>query len=143
MAARCMPNMKLSDALTIRTSPRYRKDKSQAPIDFDSLPAVDVDVPAIYRNKQFSNEFQLLYEGRKLHGVAGIYYLDANAQQRVRRGAGNDQPGGAAGADRARPSATSTPRHGRSSPTSTYDVHRPVQRSRSAAAIPTTSARRP
>ena len=35
--------------------------------------------PAIYRNKQFSNEFQVLYESRRLQGVAGIYYLNANA----------------------------------------------------------------
>ena len=41
----------LSDALTIKNITAYRKDKSQAPIDFDSLPAADVDVPAIYRNK--------------------------------------------------------------------------------------------
>ncbi|MCY7398429.1 MAG: TonB-dependent receptor, partial [Sphingomonas bacterium] len=70
---------KLSDALTIKNITAYRRDKSFAPIDFDSLPAADVDVPAIYRNKQFSNEFQLLYEGRKLQGVAGVYYLNANA----------------------------------------------------------------
>ena len=69
----------LSDALTIKNIAAYRKDKSQAPIDFDSLPSADVDVPAIYRNKQFSNEFQLLYEGSRLQGVAGVYYLNANA----------------------------------------------------------------
>ena len=69
----------LSDALTIKNITAYRKDKSQAPIDFDSLPSADVDVPAIYRNKQFSNEFQLLYEGSRLQGVAGVYYLNANA----------------------------------------------------------------
>ena len=69
----------LSDAITLKNITAYRKDKSQAPIDFDSLPAADVDVPAIYRNKQFSNEFQLLYEGSRLQGVAGVYYLNANA----------------------------------------------------------------
>ena len=69
----------LSDALTIKNIAAYRKDKSQAPIDFDSLPSADVDVPAIYRNKQFSNEFQLLYEGSRLQGVAGVSYLNANA----------------------------------------------------------------
>lgn len=71
--------LKLSDELTLRNILAYRKDKSFAPIDFDSLPSADVDVPAIYRNKQFSNEFQILYEGSKLNGVAGLYYLDANA----------------------------------------------------------------
>src|SRR3546814_12515713 len=53
--------------------------KSTTPIDFDSLPAADLDVPAIYDNDQFSQELQLLYEGDKLNGVFGFYYLDANA----------------------------------------------------------------
>ncbi|MDQ3140119.1 MAG: TonB-dependent receptor, partial [Pseudomonadota bacterium] len=71
--------LKLTDALSIKNILAYRKDKSFAPIDFDSLPGADVDVPAIYRNKQFSNELQALYEGGRIQGVAGIYYLDANA----------------------------------------------------------------
>ncbi len=69
----------LSDALTIKNIAAYRRDRSFAPIDFDSLPAADLDVPAIYYNKQFSNELQLLYEGSRLQGVAGVYYLNANA----------------------------------------------------------------
>ncbi|HEY7809726.1 MAG TPA: TonB-dependent receptor [Allosphingosinicella sp.] len=71
--------LKVSDAITLKNITAYRQDKSFAPIDFDSLPAADVDVPAIYRNKQFSNEFQILYESDRLNGVAGLYYLDANA----------------------------------------------------------------
>jgi len=71
--------LKLGGGFTIKDILAYRKDKSHAPIDFDSLPAADVDVPAIYRNKQFSNEFQILYESPKVAGVAGVYYLDANA----------------------------------------------------------------
>ena len=69
----------LSDTLTLKSITGYRKDKSTTPIDFDSLPAVDVDVPAIYNNDQFSQELQLLYEGDRLSGVLGFYYLDANA----------------------------------------------------------------
>ena len=71
--------LKLSEHLTLRDILAYRKDKSHTPIDFDSLPAADVDVPAIYRNRQFSNELQLLYESDKLQGLVGVYYLDANA----------------------------------------------------------------
>ena len=71
--------LRLGGGFTIKNILAYRKDKSFAPIDFDSLPSADVDVPAIYRNKQFSNEFQILYEGSRLQGVAGLYYLDANA----------------------------------------------------------------
>ncbi len=69
----------LSDALTVKSITGYREDSSTTPIDFDSLPAADLDVPAIYANDQFSQEFQLLYEGDRLSGVLGAYYLDANA----------------------------------------------------------------
>ena len=70
---------KASENITLKNILAYRKDRSGAPIDFDSLPAADVDVPAIYKNRQFSNEFQILYEGDRLQGVAGVYYLNANA----------------------------------------------------------------
>ena len=70
---------KLTDEITLRDILAYRKDTTHAPIDFDSLPSADVDVPAIYRNKQFSNELQLLYETDRLQGLVGLYYLDANA----------------------------------------------------------------
>jgi iron complex outermembrane receptor protein len=70
----------LTEDLTARNIAAFRKDRSRTPIDFDALPSADVDVPAIYRNRQFSNEFQLIYEGPQVQGVAGIYYLDANAR---------------------------------------------------------------
>jgi iron complex outermembrane receptor protein len=71
--------LKLGENFTLRDIIAYRHDVSHAPIDFDSLPARDVDVPAIYRNKQFSNELQLLYESKRIQGLVGLYYLDANA----------------------------------------------------------------
>ena len=71
--------IELTDTLTFKSITGYREDKSTTPIDFDSLAAVDLDVPAIYNNDQFSQELQLLYEGDKLSGVLGFYYLDANA----------------------------------------------------------------
>ena len=71
--------IELSDTLTLKSITGYREDKSTTPIDFDSLPAADLDVPAIYENDQFSQELQLLYEGDRLSGVVGFYYLDANA----------------------------------------------------------------
>ena len=69
----------VSDTVTLKSITGYREDKSSTPIDFDSLPAADLDVPAIYENDQFSQELQLLYEGDRLSGVLGAYYLDANA----------------------------------------------------------------
>jgi iron complex outermembrane receptor protein len=72
-------NAELTDHLTLRSISAYRKDRSFAPIDFDSLPSVDVDVPAVYRNEQTSQEFQLLYKSEKLNGIVGFYYLGAEA----------------------------------------------------------------
>ena len=69
----------LSDTVTLRSISAWRKDKSATPIDFDALPAADVDVPGFYFNEQISQEFQLLYEGDKLKGLLGFYYLNATA----------------------------------------------------------------
>lgn len=72
-------DVRLNDAWTLRSITAYREDSSTTPIDFDSLPAADLDVPAIYENEQFSQEFQLLYSGERLNGIIGFYYLDATA----------------------------------------------------------------
>jgi iron complex outermembrane recepter protein len=69
----------LSDAVTLRSISAWRKDTSATPIDFDALPAADLDVPGIYRNEQISQEFQLLYDSDHLKGLVGFYYLDAKA----------------------------------------------------------------
>lgn len=69
----------VSDNVTLRNIIAYREDDSTTPIDFDSLPAADLDVPAIYENEQFSEEFQLLWSGDRLNGLVGFYYLDAEA----------------------------------------------------------------
>ncbi|MEA3080445.1 MAG: iron complex outerrane recepter protein, partial [Sphingomonadales bacterium] len=69
----------ITDALKFRSITAYRKDVGYTPIDFDATPAIDVDVPAIYRNKQFSQEFQLVLDKGPLKGVAGVYYLNARA----------------------------------------------------------------
>ncbi len=71
--------IEVSDTVTLKSITGYREDKSTTPIDFDSLPAADLDVPAIYENDQFSQELQVLYEGERLSGVLGAYYLNANA----------------------------------------------------------------
>lgn len=69
-----------SDALTFRSISAWRKDDSYTPIDFDALPAVDLDVPGVYFNEQISQEFQFLWDdGGPLTGLVGLYYLDAKA----------------------------------------------------------------
>jgi iron complex outermembrane recepter protein len=69
----------LSDSLTLRSISAWRKDDSFTPIDFDALPAADVDVPGAYFNEQISQEFQLLYNSDRLNALVGFYYLDATA----------------------------------------------------------------
>ena len=71
--------LQLGERLTLKSITAYRRDKTLTSIDFDSLPAQDVDVPAIYTNRQFSQEGQLLYASPRLNGLIGVYYLDATA----------------------------------------------------------------
>jgi iron complex outermembrane receptor protein len=71
--------LQIADGLTLKSITAYRKDHSKTPIDFDALPAIDVDVPGIYKNDQFSQEFQLEVDKGPLSGVVGAYYLNANA----------------------------------------------------------------
>lgn len=70
----------LGSGMTLRSITAFRKDSSFGPIDFDALPTVDVDVPGLYENKQFSQEVQLLLERGRLNGLVGAYYLDADAR---------------------------------------------------------------
>ena len=69
----------LNDRYTLKAILASRSDSTFSPIDFDSLPTQDLDVPVNYENEQLSGELQLLYSGDRLNGVAGFYYLDANA----------------------------------------------------------------
>ena len=69
----------INDAWTAKAIIAERDDETWSPIDFDSLPADDLDVPVTYQNEQFSTELQLLFNGERLSGVMGYYYLDANA----------------------------------------------------------------
>lgn len=69
----------LNENYRLRNILAYREDDSWSPIDFDSLAAADLDVPSTYQNDQFSEELQLLYEGDRLSGLVGAYFLDAYA----------------------------------------------------------------
>ena len=70
----------MGTGLTLRSISAWRKDDSSTPIDFDALPAVDLDVPGLYLNEQISQELQVLYDdGGPLTGLIGAYYLDATA----------------------------------------------------------------
>ncbi len=69
----------MNDLVQWRAILAKRDDESWTPIDFDSLPAPDLDVPAIYENDQTSAELQAVFTGLRWSGVAGLYYLDADA----------------------------------------------------------------
>lgn len=69
----------VNDFLTIKNILAFREDESFSPIDFDSLPTVDLDVPVVYENDQISEELQFLFTGEKWNGIVGFYYLDASA----------------------------------------------------------------
>ena len=73
-------DFKVAPGLTLRSISAWRSDRSTSPIDFDSLPAVDIDVAGLYTNRQFSQEAQLLVERGALNGVLGAYYLNADAR---------------------------------------------------------------
>ncbi len=68
-----------TDTVTFRSISAWRKDDTFTPIDFDALPAVDLDVPGGYFNEQISQELQLLYDDGPLAALLGFYYLDAKA----------------------------------------------------------------
>ena len=70
----------VADGIKLKSITAFRKDKSTGPIDFDATPLVDLDVPGIYKNQQFSQEFQAEIERGPFSGVIGAYYLDADAQ---------------------------------------------------------------
>ncbi len=69
----------LSQAITLKSITAYREGKTDTLIDFDTGPAPSLDVPGQYEDDQLSQELQFLYEGDRIRGVAGLYYLDAHA----------------------------------------------------------------
>ena len=69
----------INPTLSFKSITATRADKSYAPIDFDSLNTPLFEAPAIYANKQHSQEFQFTYAGAQWQGVAGVYYMKANA----------------------------------------------------------------
>ena len=72
--------VKPTSDVTLRSITAYRRDHSGTPIDFDALPSVNVDVPAVYRNRQTSQELQILYDHGPFNALLGAYYLDAHAR---------------------------------------------------------------
>jgi iron complex outermembrane receptor protein len=69
----------IDPTLSVKSITAYRKSKSYAPIDFDSLEVPLWEAPSFYKDNQTSQEFQLTYTGQKVQGVAGVFYMKTNA----------------------------------------------------------------
>jgi iron complex outermembrane receptor protein len=69
----------IDPTLSVKSISAIRKSESYAPIDFDSLPTPLFEAPTVYSDHQKSQEFQATYTGAKLQGVAGLYFMTANA----------------------------------------------------------------
>ena len=69
----------INDAITLKSITAKRRGDTLTNIDFDNTPQPALDVPATYDDEQLTQEFQILYEGDRVQGVAGVYYLDGEA----------------------------------------------------------------
>jgi len=65
-----------TDALSFKSISAYRNLKTRDYIDIDASPYQVGDVFVGVNQHQLSQEFQLAYNGPRLTGVAGLYYLD-------------------------------------------------------------------
>ena len=74
-----MAEYAVNPELSFKSITAYRKSLTYAPIDFDSLNTPLFEAPTIYSDNQKSQEFQLTYTGAKVQGVAGVFYMKANA----------------------------------------------------------------
>ena len=80
---------RVNDMLTLKSITAYRSGDTQTIIDFDQTPSPTLDVPAIYSDDQFTQEFQALFTGDRWSGVAGLFYLDGTSSGAFDTIAGN------------------------------------------------------
>jgi len=69
----------INDDWSFKSVTADRKSYSKTNIDFDNTSLRIFDVPAIYDDTQFSQEFQLNYDFDNLTLVSGLYYFDAES----------------------------------------------------------------
>ena len=69
----------ITPELSFKSITATRRGDSTAPIDFDSLNTPLFEAPAFYHDSQKSQEFQFTYTDPKWQGVAGLYFMKANA----------------------------------------------------------------
>lgn len=69
----------INDSWSFKSVTAARENDSRTNIDFDNTLLQTFDVPAIYDDEQFSQEFQLNYSGENLTMVSGLYYYDGES----------------------------------------------------------------
>ncbi|MBB5210544.1 TonB-dependent receptor [Microbulbifer hydrolyticus] len=70
----------VNESIQFKSITASREGDQQTAIDFDSEQLGLVEAPFfVTSDEQFSQEFQLIFTGEKLSGVAGLYYFDGDA----------------------------------------------------------------
>ncbi|WP_346838018.1 TonB-dependent receptor [Microbulbifer sp. SAOS-129_SWC] len=69
----------VSENMSVKSITASREGYTETVIDFDSTNGPWFDVPAVYDDEQFSQEFQLNWQGDGADLVTGIYYYDGTA----------------------------------------------------------------
>ena len=69
----------INDTWSVKSITASRDNYSKTNIDFDNTAERIFDVPAIYDDKQFTQEFQLNYDSDNLTFVSGLYYFDGES----------------------------------------------------------------
>ena len=69
----------INDNWSVKSVTASRENYSKTNIDFDNTAERIFDVPAIYDDEQFSQEFQLNYDSDNLTFVSGLYYFDGES----------------------------------------------------------------
>ncbi|TPH14592.1 TonB-dependent receptor [Litorilituus lipolyticus] len=69
----------INDFWSLKSVTASRSNYSRTNIDFDNTAERIFDVPAIYDDEQFTQEFQLNYDGEDLTFVSGLYYYDGES----------------------------------------------------------------
>ncbi|WP_035482671.1 TonB-dependent receptor [Gallaecimonas xiamenensis] len=64
---------------TFKSITAHRDGDTDTNIDFDSTSQPALDIPALYDDKQFTQEFQLNFDNGNWQAVGGLYYLDGEA----------------------------------------------------------------
>ncbi|WDE13448.1 TonB-dependent receptor [Thalassomonas haliotis] len=69
----------INEHWSFKSTTAHRESDSRTNIDFDNTSLRIFDVPAIYDDEQFSQEFQFSYNADKLSLVSGLYYYDGES----------------------------------------------------------------